>query len=675
MEVIVKDSGIEIIANRQQIDNRFPVLGFTVKTGGLPYYEIIVTTEKKLFPPASAAERTSLNFFSSRQTNNQLQKTDGNDSVYIVPSSVLNTFAQANPKPSAIYYTLIAYGDETGADPRFAHPIDALAASAPSVSVDPGFTGKTLSAVLGIPLESLRRVESPTLNLSNTPTSEYGGPSIAADNDEGEAEDGYSLLNKPGHSMSFAAGDEEAMYPEDGYEFNQRREVASQSHGEHALDAYQETRNDEYQDGLEEELGYVQGTYANMQESSFPAGSSEPDELYDEDSPRYSEGSAFEDWGDSYSAPQSAELSNESRFEYAGAGTGYSTNGHYATAHSAPNYYDADEEFFQSQSNDFEEDYGDSFSYDRDVSRAADTGEDGTSIAAERRIRARKKIVEAVGKFESGSTGNPYKAINADTEYSSLTWHSAYQKYHIGLSYGIVQFTQDGGSLGTLLGMMRSRDKTVFDKTFGGAKLADELIKVTTATGPSSKETTTGRSVRVQPVDGKDIWLSPWKERFEAAGDHTPFQAAQNELANSEYLDPILEFCNLLGLDTDRAIAMVYDRAVNMGVGGGKKWVIGAVGPISTKALQQQGLTALGKKDLKEFQKGAGLKADGDWGPMSHAAMVSALRALGSKSPIPIPTREQMMDSMVRAAAGQKWGHRVKALHESGQFSDSPFPF
>ena len=89
----------------------------------------------------------------------------------------------------------------------------------------------------------------------------------------------------------------------------------------------------------------------------------------------------------------------------------------------------------------------------------------------------------------------------------------------------------------------------------------------------------------------------------------------------------------------------------------------------------RQGLTALGKKDLKEFQKGAGLKADGDWGPMSHAAMVSALRALGSKSPIPIPTREQMMDSMVRAAAGQKWGHRVKALHESGQFSDSPFPF
>lgn len=667
----MKDSGIEIIANRQQIDNRFPVLGFTVKTGGLPYYEVIVTTEKRLFPPAAAVDRNAKNFFSSRQTNNQLQKTDGNDSVYIVPSSVLNTFAQSDPKPLAIYFTLIAYQDQTGASPTFAHPIDSLATNAPSVSVDPGFTGKTLSAVLGLPIEPLRRIERAAMNLSYSPANEYVGQSLAGDADEGEAEDGYSLLNKSGHGMSLA---DDTLYPEDGYEFNQRRESAGQSYEEHPLGAHSDGLSDEYQDGLEDELGYVQSTYANMQESSFPAGASEPDELYDEDSPRYGEGTAFEDWGDSYSAPQSTELSEDSRFEYAGAGAGHSTNGHYATAHSAPQYYDADEEFFRSQSDDFEEDYGSAYSYGN-VAHAADTGEDGTSIAAERRIKARKKIVEAVGKFESGATGNPYKAINADTEYSSLTWHAAYKKYHIGLSYGIVQFTQDGGSLGTLLGMMRSRDKSLFDTTFGGSKVADELISVTTATGASSKDTTTGRSARVQPVDGKDIWVSPWKERFEAAGDITAFQAAQNELANSEYLDPILDFCRFLDFDTDRAIAMVYDRSVNMGVGGGKKWVIGAVGPISTNALQQQGLTALGKKDLKEFQKGVGLKADGDWGPMSHAAMVSALRALGSKSPIPIPTRDQMLASMVRAAAGQKWGHRVKGLYESGHFSDAPFPF
>jgi hypothetical protein len=671
MEVIVRDSGIEIIANRQQIDNRFPVLGFTVKTGGLPYFEVIVTTEKRLFAPAAAAERTPGNFFSSRQANNQLQKTDGNDSVYIVPASVLSAFAQASPKPSAIYFTLIAYQDETGSSPQFAHPVDSLATSAPSVTIDAGFTGKTLSVVLSIPEGSCRRVEHGAMNLTHSPSHEYA--QSLAEPDEGEAEDGYSLLNKSGHSMSFGLADEDTMYPEDGYEFNQRRESAGQSYEERSLDTYYENRDDGYQDGLEDELGYVAGTYANMQESSFPAGSSEPDELYDEDSARYGEGSAFED---SYSAPQSSARSDDPRYEYAGASAGYSTNGssHYATAHSAPDHYDADEEFFRSQSDDFEEDYGDSFSYGG-VSRAADTGEDGTSIAAARRIKARKKIVESVAKFESGTTGNPYKAINADTEFSSITWHEAYKKYHIGLSYGIVQFTQDGGSLGTLLTMMRDRDKAVFDKTFGGAKLADELINVTTATGPISRDTKGGRSVRVQPVDGKDIWLSPWKERFEAAGDHTPFQAAQNELANSEFLEKILEFCNFLGLDTDRAIAMVYDRAVNMGVGGGKKWVIGAVGPISTNALQQLALKALGKKDLKEFQKGAGLKVDGDWGPMSHAAMVSALRALGSTSPIPIPTREQMMDSMVRAAAGKKWEHRVVGLHDSGEFSDSAFPF
>jgi hypothetical protein len=378
----VRDSGIEIIANRQQIDNRFPVLGFTVKTGGLPYYEVIVTTESKLFSPASAADRASRNFFTSRQTNNQLQKTDGNDSVYIVPSSVLDNFAQANPKPSAIYFTLIAYQDEAGAGPTFAQPIDSLITSAPSVGIDPGFTGKTLSAVLGVPVEPLRRVERAARSLSTPPASEYVGESFAGGPDEGEAEDGYSLLNKSSHSMSFASMDDEALYPEDGYEFNQRRESAGQSYEASSLGADGERQYDEYQDGLEDELGYVQGTYANMQESSFPAGSSAPDELYEEDSPGYSDGSAFENWEDSHSAPQSTELSNDSRFEYAEAGSGYSTNGHHASAHSTPQYYDADEEFFESQSNDFEEDYG--FSDDKDISRAADTGEDGTSIAAER---------------------------------------------------------------------------------------------------------------------------------------------------------------------------------------------------------------------------------------------------------------------------------------------------
>jgi hypothetical protein len=730
VEVIVNESGVEIIPNRRQIDNKFPVLGFTVKTGGLPFYEIIVTTEKGLFAPPNATGRSAANFFSSRQTSNQLQRAEAGDTVYMVPASVLNAFAQGSPKPSAIYYALIAYADEQGGGARFAQPPETLASDAPSVELAPSFTGQTLSKVLGINCDSLRRVESVGAGFAaaaSYPSAYFSGLS-QNEPDEGEAEDGYSLMKALGFSPALEANREDEVYAEDGYEYNQRQTTAAAAENyddgysdgyedgystpESYGSAYSEDRfyvkgdgarkrsgraylkddddddgsdrvyakrrrarddDDDYEDGFEEDHGTVRGGLARMQESVFPAGASEPDELYDEDAQQpYGEDESFSLWNDDYSAPAAAAGYGEPEYECAGAsasGLNYRTNGH------SRNAYD---DFGSAQAaDDFEEDYGESYgSFAQRTSRAAETGECSGEIDTKRRIKARKKIVETIARFESGSGASRYKAINADQEFAAWTWHEAYQKYHIGLSYGIVQFTQDGGSLGKLLKMMRGRDKATFDKTFGGASLADDLISVTNAGGAFSKDTKSGRSARVQPVGGTDLWLSPWKERFQAAGDVAAFQAAQNELANDEYLEPILVFCEWLGLDTDRAVAMVYDRAVQMGVGGAKSFVIGAVGPVSTTALRTQALTALGKKDLKEFQSSfGGLTADGKWGPLTHAALVSALRALGTKSPIPIPTRDQMLDSLVRAAAGKDWEHRVKNLRKTTDLDDTRFLF
>lgn len=697
----MSDSNIQIIPNRRQIDNKFPVLGFTVKTGGLPYFEVIVTTDRQLFAPEKSAERNAANFFSSRQAAGQLQSTSSNDSVYIVPASVLNSFAQSNPKPSAVYYTLIAYQDPSGGGASFACSIETLVNSAPSVEVAPSFTGQTLSKVLGISTDSLRRVESYVGSASASATSypfsdNQFSRAHAAETDEGEGEDGYSLMNSASGAMAFEDGEEETDYSQDGYESHEREAAQSYDHdyssnGHRAMSSDEENTGDDYEDGFEDELGYVRETPARMQESIFPEGASEPNALYDEESEYYGDESSLS-YGDEddYAAQSLSAGGDDSRYEYAGSPSGLSHNGfnYKNNGHSAQSYSD-DYNFSAGQEFDSEEDYGEDYGEPyagetayaergRASARAADTGEDGTSIAAERRIRARKKVVEAIAKFESGGSKNPYKAINADTEFSSLKWHDAYQKYHIGLSYGIVQFTQDGGALGKLLKLMRERDKDAFVRILGGgdANLAQQLINVTTASGASSSQAQGGRSARVQPVGGADLWVEPWKARFEAAGDHVPFQSAQNELANSEYLEPILQFCQWLGLDTDRAVAMVYDRAVQMGVAGAKKWIAGAVGPVSTSALQLQALKALGKKDIKEFQQGVdGLEADGKWGPTTHAAMVSALRAPGASSPIPIPTREQMMDAMVRNAAGKFWEHRVKGLRSSGAFSDEVFPF
>lgn len=226
--------------------------------------------------------------------------------------------------------------------------------------------------------------------------------------------------------------------------------------------------------------------------------------------------------------------------------------------------------------------------------------------------------------------------------------------------------------LGRLLTMMKQRDATTFSQMFG--EHAGELIQTTTSAGPPSKDVAGGRSVRVQPVDGKDLWEEPWVSRFRQAGQHRPFQAAQNQLASEGYLDPMLLFARWLGLDTDRALTLVVDRAVQMGVNGARQWIIDAVGPVQTPAQRRQVLTALKHVDLLSFQKATdALDKDGQWGPMTHAAMVAALRDLGSASPVQLLTREQMMEAIVRRAAGQSWAKRVEQVHDGSAFAGSRF--
>src|SRR5262249_18921865 len=114
--------------------------------------------------------------------------------------------------------------------------------------------------------------------------------------------------------------------------------------------------------------------------------------------------------------------------------------------------------------------------------------------------------------------------------------------------------------------------------------------------------------------------------------------------------------------------------AVQMGTSGAARWIVDAVGPVQTIQQRQQALTALGYADLKAFQKATkGLTADGKWGGHTHAAMIAALRNAGSASLIPIPSRDQMLDAMVRHSASASWGKRVKTLRNASAFTDTEF--
>jgi hypothetical protein len=85
-----------------------------------------------------------------------------------------------------------------------------------------------------------------------------------------------------------------------------------------------------------------------------------------------------------------------------------------------------------------------------------------------------------------------------------------------GLSYGLIQWTQKSGSLGKLLEVLRARDPAAFDTVFGPD--AAKLVAVTTSPYPA---------VRMSLA----LWAAPWTSRFEAAGRHPPFQAAQLQAA------------------------------------------------------------------------------------------------------------------------------------------------
>ena len=284
----------------------------------------------------------------------------------------------------------------------------------------------------------------------------------------------------------------------------------------------------------------------------------------------------------------------------------------------------------------------------------------------------KRQIIEYIARFESGDAR--FSAMNLDGEFRGRfgTENPYYQTAHVGLSYGIIQFTQDSGNLGRLLTAMHARDPERFQEVFGPQW--NELLQVTNAPGPGSLNVDGGRSARVQPVGGGDLWEEPWISRFREAGNYAPFQAAQNQLAAEIFLDPVVPYSHWLGVNTERGIAMLYDRAVQMGVSGGMRFVVEAIGPIRTDAQRADALRALGHESLEDFQRSVpGVTVDGGWGKQSHAAMMGALRAIGPASPVELPGYEQSLDMLVHAAAGRSWAHRVTSLRSDTNLSDSRF--
>jgi len=209
------------------------------------------------------------------------------------------------------------------------------------------------------------------------------------------------------------------------------------------------------------------------------------------------------------------------------------------------------------------------------------------------------KIIERTVQVEAGYTGNPYAAMNLDAEYEG--WfdgpkvdvagnrlkpdqrakqpdHKPHRasKYHpeggihIGLSWGIIQFTQDGGALGRVLRRAHKYDPEAFGEVFGSD--ASDLLRVLTVPGASGLTSRQLRGPRVKPVGGVDIWKGKWLDRWRSASGLECFRRAQRDEARSGYFNPAVTLVKDYELSGQGDLAVAFDMCVQYGGGGARKY-------------------------------------------------------------------------------------------------------
>ena len=634
---------------RSQISDRFPIASFDIALPQPGYYEVACATDPRLFHTDWKQHRNSTNFCTSRYAG-LLPAPDGR-ATYFVPPDQLRRFAGAR----RIYYALAAYGAPQGGPARFSISPDALD-QIPSIAISPDFTGRTLDrARLGV----------------RPPADDVYG-SVAA----GELRWGGDDLLESERKRAAPVSDEyDDGHSPDLWKSEQAREQTREPAAAQAL-----ADQDAYDQGIAAELsadsqesGNETGDYleAPYYGSAFSGGDADDDDdeaeygqAFAEDESVDREEDGYED-GVAYGAAYGAAAVTDG-YEDAAAlygAVGYAADeGNVATLEPET---PVEAESYSEASAAYELSTGRDPAYSEQLPEEEELPAGGVSRALATvalDIPEKVRVVRVVAVAESGRDG--YSAINPDNEYRDPN-HPAYQRYHIGLSWGLIQFTQRSGALGRVLSKIKEREDRAgsaiaaehrFAQLFGPDH--EELLRVTNA---STEE------ARVAPVGGANLWDAVWTARFRAAGNVPHVQYAQNEVALTDYVDPNLRVAAWLDFCTPRALAMLVDRCIHMGNGGGISWIMRSCGPIQTQADREAALRALGHADLRAFQTafGQGLAVDGQWGPRSHAALTSALRALGSRSPIQVPTRDALLQRLVDAARGRRFHRRLSALHQN----------
>jgi hypothetical protein len=616
---------------QRKITDRFPVASFVVNVPSSRLFEIVCATDPSLLRPEYRGRRNATNFFTSRSSG--LLRAPAGHATYLIPADQLRRFAGKQ----RLYYALASYESPRGDDVKLSISANG---PVPSVQLSSDFTGRTLdrSRIRGAVRDG-----------------KYGGPTPVL------TWGGDTLVSKP---VAAAAADYD-----DGFSPNLWTETTTTTTTARAAQRDDEPEPEIVCDeaGLGEAYGRpVRNAPSVITSAARPAPVSEPEPVGFEDAaalrsagghgrasvPTFSgvrgEPPGLEDmrgasstYGGVVAEPPGIEhVDDVARY---GAAAAVATTPPPALepagsedirdAVVAP--MPASDVPGQGVAATWSDD-------DDEADLIAAPAADGEPLT----IRRKFEILLPAAANESGD--RRYTAVLGDVDGHGLHW-------------GLVLFTQKSGALGKVLSACERRDPSQFRQTFGAAQ-ADQLLQVTTAASPAD---------RLAPVASARLWSPDWIEKFRLAGEIQAFQAAQNEIAIEHYFDRNLGFAAALGLTTDRALAMVFDRTIHMGIGGARRWILQAVSPITDDAARASALSALGHADLAAFQRAAQLEPTNRFGTQTHAALLAALRGLGAKAPFALPSVAEMLDRLVAAATGQPFELRVRGLRTSTTYTDA----
>jgi hypothetical protein len=156
------------------------------------------------------------------------------------------------------------------------------------------------------------------------------------------------------------------------------------------------------------------------------------------------------------------------------------------------------------------------------------------------------------------------------------------------------------------------------------------------------------------------------------AGRQPAFIEVQRAIAREDLLPRIVHVARDMDIASARGVAMLACVALASSVDDGLAWVLSGIGPASTPALLDSALRAVGDADLEAFQRRMQIPATGALDVRTHARLTASLRALGPRSPIPVRSGRQALETLLRQAEAQGRGvvAKLASLWQSPRLAD-----